>query len=173
MSLLGRDQIRRLFQDLSDELARRGTRGEVFLVGGAAMTLAYDARRATRDIDAVFEPKETVYAAAAAVAARHGLPDDWLNDGVKGFLPGDDPRARPVFESDALRVDVASPQYLLAMKLLAARDQDVDDILFLYKLCGFTTVAQGLDLVESVYPGRPIAPKVQFLLEEYLGGSGK
>jgi hypothetical protein len=62
----------------------------------------------------------------------HDLPDDWLNDGVKGFLPGDDPQARPVFESEALRVDVASPRYLLAMKLLAAREQDVEDIVLLY-----------------------------------------
>lgn len=169
MNLLDGDQIRRLFEELSEELERRGTRAEIFLVGGAAMALAYDARRATRDIDAVFQPKEEVYSAAAAVAARHDLPDDWLNDGVKGFLPGDDPRARPVYESDALRVDVASPQYLLAMKLLAAREQDVDDIIVLYRLCGFTSAAEGLDLVESVYPGRPVAPKVQFLLEEFFG----
>ncbi|HET8657838.1 MAG TPA: DUF6036 family nucleotidyltransferase [Micromonosporaceae bacterium] len=169
MNLLDGHQIRRLFDDLSEELARRGRRAEVFLVGGAAMALAYDARRSTRDIDAVFQPKEEVYAAAAAVAARHDLPDDWLNDGVKGFLPGEDPRARQVYESEALRVDVASPQYLLAMKLLAAREQDVDDIVLLYRLCGFTSVAEGLDLVESVYPGRVIAPKVQFMLEEFFG----
>jgi len=171
MNLLDREQILHLFQELSEELARRGTRAEIFLVGGAAMALAYDARRATRDIDAVFQPKDEVYSAAAAVASRHDLPDDWLNDGVKGFLPGDDPQARPAYESEALRVDVASPQYLLAMKLLAARDEDVDDIVALYRLCGFTTVVEGLDLVESVYPGRPIAPKVQFLLEEFFGST--
>lgn len=173
MNLLDREQVRRLFDELSDELGRRGARGEIFMVGGAAMALAYDARRVTRDIDAVFQPKEEVYAAAATVAARHDLPDDWLNDGVKGFLPGDDPQARPVYESEALRVDVASPQYLLAMKLLAAREQDVDDITLLYRLCGFASVAEGLDLVESVYPGRAIAPKVQFLLEEFFGPGGQ
>ncbi|HWG99252.1 MAG TPA: DUF6036 family nucleotidyltransferase [Pilimelia sp.] len=169
MSLLDQQRIRQLFDELSEELTRRGSRAEVFLVGGAALALAYDARRATRDVDAVFQPKEEVYAAAAVVAARHDLPADWLNDSVKGFLPGDDPRARPVYESDALRVDVASPEYLLAMKLLAARDQDVDDIVLLYRMCGFTTASQGLDLVESVYPGRTVAPKVQFLLEEFFG----
>jgi hypothetical protein len=57
------------------------------------------------------------------------------------------------------------------MKLLAAREQDVEDIVLLYRLCGFTSVAEGLDLVESVYPGRTIAPKVQFLLEEFFGSS--
>lgn len=121
VNLLDGEQIRQLFDELSEELARRGARAEIFLVGGAAMALAYDARRSTRDIDAVFQPKDEVYAAAAAVAMRHDLPDDWLNDGVEGFLPGDDPQARQVYESDALRVDVASPRYLLAMKLLASR----------------------------------------------------
>jgi len=166
MRLLGRAEILDLFEDLSAELARRGIRADVFLVGGAAMAVAYDGRRSTRDLDAVFEPKDEVYAAAATVADQRDLPVDWLNDAVKGFLPGDDPRSRVAYESGSLRVDVASPQYLLAMKLLSARDQDVEDIAALYRLCGFTTAAQGLDLVESVYPGRVIAPRVQFLLEE-------
>jgi hypothetical protein len=30
-------------------------RGQVFIVGGAAMALAYSSRRVTKDIDAVFE----------------------------------------------------------------------------------------------------------------------
>jgi hypothetical protein len=166
--LLGREQILAVLRDLADELDRRGVRAEVFLVGGAAMTLAYDTRRTTRDIDAVFEPKSTVYEAARRVADSHGLPEDWLNDAVKGFLHGNDPDAVPVLDAPGLRVDVASPRYLLAMKLLAARDEDVDDILFLYQQCGFRTVEEGLDLVEAAYPDRKIPVRVQYLLEEHL-----
>lgn len=62
--LLGREQILAVLYELAEELDRQGVRAEVFLVGGAAMTLAYDTRRATRDVDAIFEPKQTVYAAA-------------------------------------------------------------------------------------------------------------
>ena len=40
--------IRRLLVDLDAELAARGARGELFLVGGAAIALAYDTRRAAR-----------------------------------------------------------------------------------------------------------------------------
>lgn len=166
--LLDRRQLIAVFEDLAADLERRGVRAEVFLVGGAALALAYNTRRTTRDVDAIFEPKNTVYAAARAVADRHGLPEDWLNDAVKGFLHGHDPDASPVLDKPGLRVDVASPRYLLAMKLFAAREEDVDDILLLYKLCGFRTVAEGLDLVEASYPGRQIPVRVQYLLEEQL-----
>src|SRR5579871_982511 len=75
---LGRDDIRALLDDLSRELSARGARAELFLVGGAALAVAYDATRATRDLDAVFAPSEVVRKAAAAVAEREGLAEDWL-----------------------------------------------------------------------------------------------
>jgi hypothetical protein len=158
------------FEALSEELAARATRGELFVVGGAAIALAYSDRRVTRDIDAIFEPKAVVYAAAQRVAERLDLPDDWLNDAVKSFAPGTDPDSRVVFSTRSLEVAAASPRYLLAMKLLASRvDQDTDDIKAINAECGFTSADEGLDLVERLYPGRPIAPKTQFLLEELFG----
>ena len=164
---LGREDIRALLDDLSAELAARGARAELFLVGGAALAVAYDATRATRDLDAVFIPTDTVRQAAAAVAQHRGLTEDWLNDAVKGFLP--DPDAQRFYSSDSLIVDVASPRYLLAMKLFAARAEiDADDIILLYRNLGFTTVDEGLDLVEQAYPGRPIPAKVKFLLTEIV-----
>ena len=107
--------------------------------------------------------------AATAVAEHKGLAEDWLNDAVKGFLPGPDPDAQRFYSSDSLIVDVAPPRYLLAMKLFAARAEiDADDIILLYRQLGFTTVDEGLDLVEQAYPGRPIAAKVRFLLTEIV-----
>ncbi|MFZ4516401.1 MAG: hypothetical protein ACOYN3_08845 [Acidimicrobiia bacterium] len=54
----------------------------------------------------------------------------------------------------------------MATKLLASRvGRDEDDIVTLYALCGYTTVEQGLVLLEQFYPNRPIAAKVRFLLE--------
>ena len=85
---LGREDIRALLDDLSAELAARGARAELFLVGGAALAVAYDVTRATRDLDAVFIPTGIVRQAAAAAAEHRGLTEDWLNDAVKGFLPG-------------------------------------------------------------------------------------
>ena len=89
---------------------------------------------------------------------------------MKGFLPGPDPDAQRFYSGDdSLIVDVASPRYLLAMKLFVARAEiDADDIILLYRQLGFATVAEGLDLVEQAYPGRPIPAKVKFLLTEIV-----
>lgn len=126
-------------------------------------------RTQVRDLDALFAPTDDVRRAARVVGERHGLAEDWLNDAVKGFLPGPDPDARRYYAGEALTVDVASARFLLAMKLLASRvETDADDIAFLYRQVGFTTVEEGLDLVASAYPGRPVPARVQFLLEEIV-----
>lgn len=167
--MLGNAEIRRYLAELGDELASAGIRGEMFVVGGAAMALAYNTRRATRDIDGVFEPKTIVYEAAARIAARHRdvLDEHWLNDGVKGFLLGDDPAATVAFDHPGLRVRIASPRYLFAMKIAAARvERDPDDIAALFRLGRFDSVGDALDHVERTYPGLTLLPRARYLLEE-------
>jgi Nucleotidyltransferase of unknown function (DUF6036) len=58
--LFGRAEMERAFTALGERLARRGVVADVFVVGGAAMALAYDATRVTRDIDATFVPHGVV-----------------------------------------------------------------------------------------------------------------
>jgi len=48
--MLNREQIVRALTRLAAVLESRGVQGELYLVGGAAIALAYDARRATRDV---------------------------------------------------------------------------------------------------------------------------
>ncbi len=47
---LSADDIRRLFGELASELDAVGQRAEIFPVGGAAIALCFDGRRATRDL---------------------------------------------------------------------------------------------------------------------------
>jgi hypothetical protein len=71
----------------------------------------------------------------------------------KGSGPA--PTRTRFYSSDSQIVDIASPRYLLAMKLFAGRAEiDADDIILLYRQLGYTTVDEGLDLVEQAYPGR-------------------
>jgi hypothetical protein len=170
MSLLDRDRIIGLLTELGSRLAAKGERADFFLVGGAAMALAYSTRRSTRDLDAVFEPKQAVYAAARDIARAHHLPEDWLNDAVKGFLPGSDPNATTLFEHPGISVRVASPRYLFAMKAAAARiERDAEDLQALYRICGFGSLDEALDCVAEHYPPHLLSPKTELLLRELLG----
>lgn len=58
--MLDRAQIVALLTELGKRLSDEGIRGEMFLVGGAAIAVAYSERRLTNDIDAVFEPKAII-----------------------------------------------------------------------------------------------------------------
>jgi hypothetical protein len=159
-------------QALGDELTSRGVRGQIFIVGGAAMALAYSTRRVTKDIDAVFEPKSAIYAAAAKVAEEHGLPEGWLNDAVKSFMPGEDEHPRPVPDIRGIEVTTASPRYLLAMKLMAMRfGEDDEDIEVLLRECGLHRTEEALDLLKHIYPLKEPPPKTRFFLEELFGSA--
>jgi hypothetical protein len=167
MEPLDRSAIIGLLQDLDRELGQLGVRGQVYVVGGAAISLAYDERRATMDVDAVFAPTSEIRTAARRVADDHGLEPDWLNDAAKSFVPGDDPERVNVYEGANLSVAVASPSLLLAMKIFSARaDRDLEDIKFLYPLAGCRTADDGLDLVADAYPEGVIPARAQFFLEE-------
>jgi len=54
--LLDKADIERALRRLGERLDRRGIVADLYVFGGAAMALAYDARRATRDIDALMIP---------------------------------------------------------------------------------------------------------------------
>lgn len=49
--LLDRAALELAFGALGDRLVRRGLAADVYVIGGAAMAMAYDARRATRTVD--------------------------------------------------------------------------------------------------------------------------
>lgn len=156
-----------LFHELSDRLADAGVSAQLFVVGGAAMALAYDDGRVTRDVDALFVPAPEVRQIAEAISIAHGLEPDWLNDAAQGFLPGDDESPRTVFESESLLVQVPSPQYLLAMKLHASRDErDLDDAAVLFNRLGYGSVQDCIDLLTQTYPLGQLLPRHRYLAEE-------
>lgn len=156
-----------LFRELSDRLAASGEQAQLFVVGGAALALAYDGGRITRDVDALFQPTGIVRRIAADMSEAHGLEPDWLNDAAKGFLPGDAHDVRTVFESETLLVQVPAPEYLLAMKMHAARDdRDLDDAATLFNAAGMHTADEGRQLLVATYGERQLLPRHRYLPDE-------
>lgn len=161
-----RREIVDLLTELGRRLASRGVEGEMYVVGGAAIALAFDERRATRDIDAIFEPKQVIYDAAAEIARERGLSEGWLNDAVKGFVAGVDEGAPLVLDVPGLRVSTASPRVLLAMKVLAHRvGEDEDDVRLLADALGLNRAEDVLELSSSVYGDR-LDAAARFFVQE-------
>ena len=170
---LTKADILKLFELLNTELEADDTQAEVYLVGGAVMCLALNARDATRDLDAWFKPTARVREAAARVAALAAVPEQWLNDAVKGWLS---PRGAfdRYLELSHLKVFVAQPTYLLAMKCVAMRlgeeFHDLDDVRFLLRYLNITTAAGALAIVTQFFDAAQIPPKTRLALEELLSG---
>lgn len=174
---LDADTIKDLLTELGARLHAKGFEAQFYVVGGAAMLLAYGRETMTRDIDAIFEPKAVVYQEARAMAAEHDwLDDGWLNDavlndGVKGFVRGPDPDVpQVVLAAAGISVQVASPRRLLAMKVAAARiGRDVEDIVLLAREVGARSIEEVLDIASAEY-GDLLEVRSRFVVMEALDG---
>jgi hypothetical protein len=172
-SALTREELLNAFRALSDKLGEQGVTGELCLFGGTVMVLAFSARLATKDVDALFKPPKTIRDIASNIAAELHLPNDWLNDGVKGFLsPRHETTAGNLPQFPHLRLTMPVPEYLLAMKSMASRigcttgeNSDVSDIMFLIRHLGLKSAHDVLDIVAQYYPSNQIPVKTQYLIE--------
>jgi hypothetical protein len=172
-SALTRETILRALNALSDELGKQGITGEICLFGGTVMVLAFTARLSTKDVDALFRPSTLIRDLAKGIGEEQNLPQDWLNDGVKGFVSArHETTAGNLPQFPHLRLTMPVPEYLLAMKCMAARlggttgeASDVPDILFLIRRLQLKSAKDVLDLVAQYYPANRIPVKTQYLVE--------
>lgn len=171
--MLTASRIEELLKALNDELAIRQIRGELYLAGGAVMCLVFRARDATKDIDRLLIPAPALREAAAAVAAREGLPPGWINDAVKGFFSAAG-RFDVYADLGNLKVFSPHPDYLLAMKCLAMRlgeeYQDRQDAALLLRIAGVQTISDAESVLLRYYPLERYPAKSRFVLEELLPG---
>ena len=162
---LRREELERLLRAVGGYLADEGLTGEILIVGGAYMTLVLRQREATKDIDAYFAAHpEAIRRAAARVAREEGLPADWLNDAVKGFLHVQ-PSSSVWLEVPGLRVHAPDPGYIFALKAYAARPEDLRDLRALRDVIGLTSADEALGVVTRYVPERFLTPRTQYLVE--------
>ncbi len=141
-------------------------KGEVCLYGGAVMCLVFDARPSTKDVDAIFKPAQQMREAIKRVAEAFHLREDWLNDAVKGYVVPHPQRI--LWDFSNLKVFVPEPDYLLAMKTLAARVEAADkqDVEFLIEHLHLQTPREVFAILEKYYPRQQVKPATQYFIEE-------
>jgi len=171
MSALSRKDIIRLFELLNEELQKERIIGEIYLVGGAVMCLAFQSRPSTKDVDALFLPTKDVRVAAERVALQMDVEIDWLNDAVKGFLSPNG-EFDLFLEFEHLRVLIAQPEYLLTMKCLAMRIgeeyHDEDDVRYLLRYLNIESYDDAIKVISVYYPETQFPQKTLYALEELL-----
>ena len=153
-----RERLTELLHALSDELKERGQRGALYIVGGAAISLMYNATRRTGDVDARIESDhDEMRLAALEVARRKGIAATWLNDAVRVFIPRqEDTTAKTVISTPNLVVTGASPEFVLAMKLRAERPKDREDVEELVGMMKLDDVRTGEAIFRRLFPDREI-----------------
>ncbi|MGH9109058.1 MAG: hypothetical protein ACRDY3_06270 [Acidimicrobiales bacterium] len=172
--LLTKDRLMVVLERLADLLVSAGVRSRIYIVGGAAITLAHGGRDATRDVDASLVPLDAIVQVAEKVARQLELPADWLNAAASAFISPvkDDPSPVPILRRGEVEIDAASVETLLAMKIRASRPSlDGPDIAFLLRTAGLTTVDAAMALYESYYPEDPLPRFASRLIEHALAGT--
>ncbi len=147
---------------------------KIIIVGGAAMIMHFGATRVTRDIDAILvgDNLREIKKAAKNVAEKYQLDNDWLNDNVKGFaivLPPDFNKRVTKLDIKLLNIEifVLGLSEQLIMKIVALREQDLEDIeILLPQLTekDKKIVIKNMDYISKFRPDW--AQKIKYFLEE-------
>ncbi len=173
--VLDRHILHQLFEELADALAQARVRACIYIIGGAAMTMAYQRDRATQDACArIDDGHQAVLTAVNSIARRHGLPTTWLNEQATAYLPAaPDRRAPVVFDSPHLIITGASAEHLLAMKLEAARRTDQADIATLLRTLGIQDADAAMAIHSDLFPHSEQADRAREILATALAPAGR
>ncbi|CKT21297.1 Nucleotidyl transferase of uncharacterised function (DUF2204) [Mycobacterium tuberculosis] len=164
--VFNRTELQRAFTALAAKLERRGVVGQVHVVGGAAMLLAYNSRVTTRDIDALFSTDGPMLEAIREVADEMGWPRTWLNNQASGYVSRTPGEGAPVFDHPFLHVVATPAQHLLAMKVVAARGvRDGEDIRLLLDRLRITSAAGVWEIVARYFPAETITDRSRLLVQ--------
>jgi hypothetical protein len=168
---MNKDELVEVLQELDAQLP---SSCDMVLVGGAAMILHFGARRATRDIDVLVlrGDVQELRRAARMVAQEYNLPEDWMNDAVKGFadiLPPDFYHRLFLLplSFQRLRIYALGRPEQVAMKIVALREQDLEDLDLLLPAMSESDRETLVAIMHHVSTFRPDwAQKIRYFLQE-------
>lgn len=179
-SRLARKDIIEAFILMGEQLARKRQVGEILVYGGSAIMLQMHARETTQDVDCIVSSGHGPVIEAMIYAQKKlGLPSGWLSEAVSiyaspsqdsgDFLPfGEYPSSR----QPHLKVSVAKPKYLLAMKIAAltrGTKRDADDIQLLAKDLDLSSAQEAFAVYEHYFGRTPLSPQARMALYDLLG----
>ena len=172
---MGRKEMSAVLDEIGRRMEARGLIAEFAVFGGSAIALTFDFRDSTNDID--FMPisgnMDALSEVTREIGAERGFVDGWFNDAVEIFA-SDNPEYRLVgefpWDNPGIRVFAASPQYILAMKVMSMRSSmvasDFKDVWHLVDEIGVTTADEVIGIVEGFYPEKTVPRRNELILRD-------
>lgn len=168
-NLMQAQEIENHLAELGRELQIEGVQQPVriLLIGGAFMLTQIHNRANTNDIDVLLKDVDDsttslLYRnfknAVRTVASKQNIPVSWLNDVIGDFIRdiGNVPEGILWKTFDVLEVYIPPSDYILALKLLAGRFKDEDDIVTLCGQLQIQTREQAQALVDRYIPNKQV-----------------
>ena len=119
-----------VFKLMNEELSQVGQTLLLICAGGYVLQL--NGYRGTLDVDAFYESSNTIEAIIRKVGDTFGInkPDElWLNNSIANMNPKpSDEQCELVYQFSNLIVKAVSITYLIGMKLVSGREQDLMDV---------------------------------------------
>lgn len=163
------EEIDTYLAQLGQELQTRGIQEPVriLLIGGAFMLFQMRNRHTTDDVDVFFKDIEDTSVsplyqqcktAVRAIATRNKLKGNWFNDMMADALRETErvPEGMLWRTYGVLEIYLPPKEYILALKLMAGRQKDKDDILALCRELKIQTREQAQCLVDFYHPDKEI-----------------
>ena len=174
IGLMDKDKLLEIFDYLNERLKENQLQLEITVYGGSIMTIVYDNRPATKDIDCVFSEVNSKLLKNILDLTKFtfNLSDDWINEDIKEPLKSllkEDKETYRVYSN--LKILKPKAEQLLAMKILAARPEPAKDFVDAYILCknlNITTKTELLDIVSDYIPLTLLGER-QINFIKYLG----
>lgn len=152
---------------------------EIIIVGGGSILLNYGFRDYTQDFDIMVRSMADVNEIAYRVAEAYNLPDKWLNTDFTRTASYSD-KLREVsrhfcsFNNGSLEFRMITEEYLIAMKMVSARDyrndmSDIIGIIFSMKKNNIDISWEKVsDAFQFLYSDKKLRKNVQREVKEYL-----
>lgn len=177
--MLDKETALRALHRLAELTTEKQINLSLTVYGGTVMMLAYNARPGTKDIDAIFRPRDEAKPLVEQVAKELNLDSDWLNDDVRVWVAENEQEALIPFPElkeavPGVLVKRPSAKYMLAMKARAARlplpgqRGDYDDLVYLLRHTQTKTVEAVDKLMERYFLQDCLPEKNRAIVEAAL-----
>ena len=172
--LMDKNKLLKIFDYLNERLKENQLQLEITIYGGSIMTMVYDNRPATKDIDCVFSETNFKLLDNILDLTRFAfnLSEGWINEEIKEPLKSilkENKETYKVYTN--LKILKPKAEQLLAMKILAARPEPAKDFIDAYILCkdlDITTKEKLMDII-STYISLTLLGERQINFIKYLG----